>query len=202
MEAIHKRVLTLLIAFTTLFVSAQGFTIKNPAYVASLPRAAAGGGVDGWQDIIDETQDDSGSSFGTDAIAHDITVTGTGNITKLRIRINNSSGLTENIKLALYKQDGTEVYGSGTVAVLSTDDDVWAEVTLDTPRANTGTVTYQLAAISDGGGGVGYYWKGGVGALDICTSQDYATFPPTPICSPLFTDLTRKIVASAYLDVP
>lgn len=180
-------------------LSAQTPGPNNAAYLGAVGKVATagGGGSPAWQYIELAANDDSFAYFsGTESIAHPIIVTGSGNITKVGLQVANDGG-DHNLKLALYSNGGT-LLGSGTVSVLSTDDDVFKEVTLNTPAANSGTTTYHLVAMADSSD-VRYFYLATASSLDISLGQTYASFPPGTLAGADFNDLGRKIVGGAYL---
>lgn len=199
MEAIYKRVLTLLIAFAALFVSAQGFTIKNPAYVASLKAsAAAADGPNVWYDVETSANTDSQAAFNTaNYIAATVTVSVPGTATKIRLKVTNGTAGTHNLKVGLYNNSGA-LLSCGSTTVLSTDDNTYVEATLDTPTAVSAT-TYILSAMADDIG-IDYHYKAGVGAMDDWESKMFSSFCYDPIGTPDFNDLARNLAISVYVD--
>ena len=191
-----KRLLLIYLVLLTAAVAvAQRFP---PGALVSSKRAAASSGPT-WFDIETPDNDDSTPSFsGTEYIGATITVVGTGNITTLRLRTQNSGSTSLGLKGAIYSNSGT-LLSSGTATVASTDDDVYAEITLGTPIANSGSTTYSLAFFGETGD-LFYYYKSGTGAMDAWIGKVYSSFPYDPIGTPDFDNLSRNIVAGAKLE--
>jgi len=195
-----KIIASLSLCFLTLLALGQAFTLSDTAWLGQRVAIPAGGGPDAWYDIEVSANRDTLAAYvpASEYVSAVVTVSQAGTATKARVFSNNFGGTTQNIKMALYASGGGAPIASGTVSILSTDDDVYKEITFDTPVAVTAT-TYILAWCADSAN-VGWYHNAGVGATDIYTGVGYSGFPENPLDTPTFPDLSRNACVSLYVD--
>jgi len=194
-----KIIASLSLCFLTLLALGQAFTLSDTAWLGQRVAIPAGGGPDAWYDVETSANGDTLPVFSASEYSSAVVTVGqAGSATKVRLFVRNAGAVTRNLKCALYAAGGGAPLASGTAAVLSTDDDVYIEVTFGSPVAVTAT-TYVIAFAGDSGD-MGYWYKAGVGALDIYNSVGYSGFPENPLGTPAFDNLARNACVSLYVD--
>jgi hypothetical protein len=186
-----------LILYLCLAVTAAAADLNDPGFVAELEATATGGGggsLPAWFDI-EITANENAQNFTASATTmawQDVTVSATGNATKLRFYNSFSFG-SYAVKIGLYDTGGNLLK---TATAADTDDNTYMEALITSQAVSSGT--YKIAWILENGNGSTAI-NNASGTISFNNAQVYANGLPATLPSSTSTT-TGKALVGVYVE--